>query len=411
MRRSTYAATTAVGAAAVVNAHRPFKRGGAAGLPSFVAGLVDSELPWARIATQLGVTGLAARSGLLRTRGGVALTAVNAATIAGAVHLRRIGVQAGDVLEAALVAELGSDYRSRIASMPGPPGSGRSRGALQRQHRRYVVGGGCDVAYGDAGKRNLLDVWKRNDLRADAGAPVVVQIHGGAWTTGNKRSQALPLLSTFAERGWVCVSATYRVSPRATWPDQIIDVLRAVAWTKQNIGRYGGDPGFIAITGGSAGGHLSALAALAAGDPDFQPGFEDVDTRVQAAVPLYGSYDWLNRNSTNHAALGQWVADRVVKQAPADARELFDRASPLSRVHVDAPPFFVIHGTNDSFLYVEQAREFADALRKASSSSVVYAELPAAQHAFDVIRSPRAMATVDAIERFLGVVRAEQPNA
>ena len=73
-------------------------------------------------------------------------------------------------------------------------------------------------------------------------------------------------------------------------------------------------------------------------------------------------------------------------------------------MHPDAPPFFVIHGTNDSLLHVEQAREFADALRKTSSSPVVYAELPGAQHTFDVFASPRTLATVDAVERFLGVV-------
>jgi acetyl esterase/lipase len=202
----------------------------------------------------------------------------------------------------------------------------------------------------------------------------------------------------------VCVSITYRLSPRATWPDQIVDVLQAVAWTKANIERFGGDPSFLAITGGSAGGHLSALAALAAGNPQFQPGFEDADTRVQAAVPFYGAYDWLNRNLTNQTGLEDFLAKYVVKQSAAAAHDLFDQASPLSHVHPDAPPFFVIHGTNDSLLHVEQAREFADALRKTSSSPVVYAELPGAQHAFDVFASPRTLATVDAVERFLGVV-------
>ena len=60
-------------------------------------------------------------------------------------------------------------------------------------------------------------------------------------------------------------------------------VKRALAWVKQHIAEYGGDPDFIAITGGSAGGHLSSLAALTPNYPQFQPGFEDADTRVQAA--------------------------------------------------------------------------------------------------------------------------------
>ena len=87
-------------------------------------------------------------------------------------------------------------------------------------------------------------------------------------------------MAHLAERGWVCVTANYRLSPRATWPDQIVDVKRALAWTKANIANHGGDPGFVVITGGSAGGHLCALAALTVNVSEFQPGFEGADTSV-----------------------------------------------------------------------------------------------------------------------------------
>jgi acetyl esterase/lipase len=347
----------------------------------------------------------------LKTKTGKALAAVNAATIAGALQLRHLGTQAGEVLEAALLDELGTNYRDRIAPLPAPAERVRRRGPMPLAHRRYVVGESGNISYGDAGKRNRLDIWKRADLPTDAGAPVLVQVHGGAWAWGDKRGQATPLLSILAEHGWVCVSITYRLSPKATWPDHITDVLHAIAWTKANIARYGGDPGFLAVTGGSAGGHLSALAALAANDPAFQAGFEDADTSVQAAIPFYGAYDWLNRNKTNHVGLADFLAKQVVKQTAIDARDLYDQASPLSRVRADAPPFFVIHGSNDSLLHVEQAREFAETLRKTSSSPVVYAELPGAQHAFDSFASPRTLATVDAVERFLGVVYGEHRGA
>ncbi|EUA50325.1 alpha/beta hydrolase fold family protein [Mycobacterium xenopi 3993] len=84
---------------------------------------------------------------------------------------------------------------------------------------------------------------------------------------GGKRHQAYPLMSHLVELGWVCVAINYRLSPRSTWPDHIVDVKRALAWTKTHIAEYGGDPDWIAITGGSAGGHLSALAALTANNP------------------------------------------------------------------------------------------------------------------------------------------------
>ena len=88
-----------------------------------------------------------------------------------------------------------------------------------------------------------------------------------------------------AAKGWVCVAINYRLAPRDPFPAQIVDVKKAIAWIRENIAAYGGDPDYIAITGGSAGGHLTALAALTPNDPEWQPGFEDVDTSVQAGDP------------------------------------------------------------------------------------------------------------------------------
>ena len=119
----------------------------------------------------------------------------------------------------------------------------------------------------------------------------MVYIHGGAWVIGDKREQGKPMMYELVARGWVCVAINYRLSPKATWPDHIVDAKRAVAWVKEHIGEYGGDPSFVAVSGGSAGGHLCALLALSAGDPAFQPGFEDADTSVQACVPFYGVMD------------------------------------------------------------------------------------------------------------------------
>ena len=126
-----------------------------------------------------------------------------------------------------------------------------------------------------------------------------------------------------------------------------IDVKRAIAWVRSNIAEYGGDPDFIAITGGSAGGHLASLAALTAGDERLQPGFEDADTTVQAAAPHYGVYDLTNVD--NMHGLMMPLLEHVVMQARfADNPQLYRDASPMFRVHPDAPPFFVLHGENDA---------------------------------------------------------------
>ena len=247
-------------------------------------------------------------------------------------------------------------------------------------------------------------MWRRADLAGDARAPVILQVPGGGWATGKKEGQAYPLLAHLASRGWVCVAVNYRLSPRATWPDHIVDLKRAIAWVKANIGDLGGDPEFLALTGGSAGGHLSALAGLSINDPLFQPGFADADTTVQAVVPLYGVYDFTNHDQTGRADLIDFLARVVMKSDLADDRDRWEAASPVCRVSPDAPPFFVIHGTNDALVPVEQARAFVEALRKESLNPVVYAELPRTEHAFDNFGSVRTAHTVHAIERFLAVV-------
>ena len=399
-------AAGSVGALAAANALRPVGPGPLS-FPSFAAGAVTSEIPLVHAAAHGGVAaGLAARGGLRSPRGlvGLGLTGV---ACAGAFALHREAGGTESELERALVDALGPGYRNRIV-LPPRPEEGREKVsrmpvllATFSSRRRYLRDE--DVPYGPCGRRNQLDVWARPDLPPDAVAPVVLQVHGGAWVWGSKTGQAYPLLSHLVERGWICVAANYRLSPRSTWPDQLVDVKRALAWVKENIAGYGGDPGFVAVTGGSAGGHLSALTALTAGDPAFQPGFEDADTTVQAAVCFYGVYDWTGTRAVRPDMVPFLERD-VVKRPLASHREVFVRASPVERVHAAAPPFFLLHGDRDVLAPVAQARSFAGRLRATSRAPVAYAELHGAHHAFDVLSSTRTAHAVQAVERFLGAV-------
>jgi acetyl esterase/lipase len=274
---------------------------------------------------------------------------------------------------------------------------------------RYAIA--SDIPYGEFGVRNLLDIWARRDLPLDRRAPVLLQIHGGSWTMGSKRGQAHPLMSHLAEQGWVCVTINYRLSPNADWPAAVVDVKQAIAWVKENIAGYGGDPGFISITGGSAGGHLSALAALTPNVSEFQPGFETVDTRVQAAVPLYGAYDFVDEDSLGAPETHDFLAKNVLKTTLEEDRRRWEQASPTYQVNPDAPPFMVLQGLNDVIARAAQARSFAEVLRSTSRAPVVYAELPVAQHGFESVTSTRTAHTVSAIERFLTWTRVNAFNA
>ena len=93
-------------------------------------------------------------------------------------------------------------------------------------------------------------------------------------------------------RGWVCVTINYRLSPKATWPDS-----HRRRQSRDGVGQ--GAHRRVRRRPVVRGGQrrlgrrtpLRAAAALSAGDPHFQPGFEDADTTVEAAVPFYGVMD------------------------------------------------------------------------------------------------------------------------
>ena len=188
---------------------------------------------------------------------------------------------------------------------------------------------------GDGLSRHRLDVYRSKLKPGNAPpAPVMVYIHGGAWIIGDKREQGKPMMYELVARGWVCVAINYRLSPKATWPDHIVDAKRAVAWVKEHIAEYGGDPSFVAVSGGSAGGHLCALLALSAGDPAYQPGFEGADTSVQACVPFYGVMDMTgdpDGSGLYGPGLLKMLEKQVMKTTMAEHPEVFRSASPTLR--------------------------------------------------------------------------------
>src|SRR3954471_23417390 len=393
-----------LGAALTANALRP-QRNRALMVPSFFSSWLAAELAPHNIAvTVAGTTAHVARHGVRRKDAPALL--LNAASVAGLASIIRTSQRARGVLDAALLDGLGEKWVESLEDRPDPGEMGTPwRQLIQPfrfQHPDVVKV--TDLVYApEHGSRGRLDVFHRRDV--PQGAPVLFQIHGGGWVIGDKREQGLPLMLHLAARGWVCVAPNYRLSPRGVWPDHIVDLKRALAWVRKEIGAYGGDPGFVAVTGGSAGGHLSAMVGLTGNDPRYQPGFEDADTSVQACVPFYGAYDLANVLDTKAGdqRLAHFLARTVFKTTdPA----VFESATPLLHARPDAPPFFVIHGAHDSLAPVEEARELVRRLREVSKEPVVYAELPGAQHAFDVFHSIRSAHVIRGVERFLRWVHA-----
>jgi acetyl esterase/lipase len=269
------------------------------------------------------------------------------------------------------------------------------------EHRRNVYR--SSVRYGDHPSQ-VLDVWRSKELPAQP-APVLIFLPGGAWVHGSRILQGYALMSHLAEMGWVCLSIDYRVAPNNRWPQHITDVKTAIAWARANVDKFGGDRNFVAISGTSAGGHLAALAGLTANDPEMQADLpEGSDTSVDAVIGIYGRYCWEDRSTVERARFVDFLERVVVNRKIDKHPEVFRKASPLARVHSDAPPFLVVHGSGDTVIPVKQARDFVEKLKRVSRSVVSYVELPGAGHGFDMTDGARTGPMATAIGLFLNQV-------
>jgi acetyl esterase/lipase len=350
---------------------------------SYWFGYLINELPFVGCYWMAASTLLAFAQGDIDSPGAWLVVGLAALTALTLMVVAWRGLRAGPAVERALGEGLGAGWRTaidaalaaklrrrlpwaRILLWPFPLG----RPDVERVR---------NIAYGDAGRRNLLDVYRHRSR--PSGGPVLVYLHGGAFRSGWKSREARPLLYRLASQGWVCVSANYRLSPAARFSGHHVDAKKVIAWVREHGPEYGADPAVLFVAGSSAGGHLAALAALTPNDPHFQPGFEQVDTSVTAAICLYGYYGGLD-------------GDRPIP------------SSPPGYLRADAPPFFLAHGDRDTVVLVEDARGFVEQLRRASSNPAVFAELPGAQHGFDLFGSIRSETVVDGIEAFTAWVRS-----
>jgi acetyl esterase/lipase len=285
-------------------------------------------------------------------------------------------------------------------------------------NRRKGVARIRNVPFARAGGRTLkLDVTVPSAPVPGGGdrRPALMQIHGGGWVLGDKREQGLPLLNHMAAQGWVGFNVNYRLSPAVAFPTHLVDLKRGLAWIREHADEYGIDPDFICVTGGSAGGHLTALMGLTANEPRFQRGFEDADTSVAAAVPFYGIYDFTDEGAfgVDPEVFRRFLEPLVMQAFFEEEPERFRDASPVHHVRTDAPPFLIVHGDRDTLAPVDDARLFAERLKAVSTSPVLYAEMRGAQHAFEVFPSVRSARVIEGVERFLTTLweRRRQPAA
>lgn len=205
-----------------------------------------------------------------------------------------------------------------------------------------------DIAYYDGPEfnrgRHVLDIYRPADI---SDAPVLIFIHGGAWSTGSKDFFSY-IGRVFAERGYVTVIPNYRLSPAVQHPAHIRDVARAYAWTAANIADYGGDPSRIVLSGHSAGGHLAALLAL----NERYLTEQDLDgSAIQGVIGISGIYDVTSLPPF-------LVANAVFTSDPEAQRD----ASPIFHVDKLEPPFLLLYAQFDYPTLGTQAERLHDRL-------------------------------------------------
>ena len=395
-------------AVATFNALWPVRRPWWLKLPSFNAGWFANELPVHLLAAQTVVVVVLAGMGALDERPGQVGLALSAAAAVGLVVLAAAHRRAGAAMDEALGRTIGPGGPS-IEDGGGTPGLAVPWSWLVWPWLAWSRASGVErvagLVYSSVAGRSLrLDLYRSTARTHDC--PVLVEIHGGGWITGDRRLEARPLMAHMAARGWVCVSVDYRVGRTATWPDQIIDVNSALAWVREHVSEYGGDPDFVAITGGSAGGHLAALAAVAPDDVDYRPR-SGAAAGIRACVPFYGPYDFDNSLGLHPPGEMRLLERFVVKVPLADDPTRYELGAPLARVHQDAPAFLVVQGTSDNLVFPSESRAFVDKVRTTSRAVVAYAEVPRAQHSFDAVASVRTSHVIHGVARFLNHVYSE----
>jgi acetyl esterase/lipase len=262
---------------------------------------------------------------------------------------------------------------------------------------KYNVAVHRDLVYSYVGGvPRLADIFLPEGLGRPA--PVILWVHGGGWRFGDRRLSP-DLTRWFAERGFAMVSFDYRLSDEAKFPGPVADVKTAVRWVRSIAAQYGMDADAIGLWGSSAGGHLSALAALSGGEflTDEHAAFS---SEVQAVVDGYGPTD-LSLIDQDRTAFPPKVADAetvLVKNVlPAGDPDSFEsrhlgvpvrqgapevqRANPANYVRNGAPPFLLLHGESDALMPWTQSQLLYDALA-AAGNEVTLVKIERLGHGF-----------------------------
>lgn len=275
-----------------------------------------------------------------------------------------------------------------------------------------------DIEFGQAGDIPLLARLYRP--RDASGFPSIVDVHGGAWTGGDRMNNAA-MHDVIAAAGTAVLALEFRLAPASPYPAAVADVNLGIRWLKANIAQWGGDPGKVGGLGTSSGGHLLLLNVLRPKDPRYsalklaKPADVDarlVDASLVDASLAYVVVCWpiadpvaryrmavatgnerLVRNHHaffgNEAAMAEASPQRIVASSPAST----------------PPPALLIQGTADANVTPDMADKFAAAYTKAGGE-IILRKFEGEPHTF-IPQNPTSLASVEALYLITDFIRSQ----
>jgi acetyl esterase/lipase len=251
-----------------------------------------------------------------------------------------------------------------------------------------------DIHYTTADTVNaVLDLYQS---RTAGPSPVLIYFHGGSWTTG-ARPKSANSFRGFLDLGFSVLSVDYRLSGVAPAPAAVQDARCALAWVKQNAGRYGLDTARVVTYGTSAGGQLALMAAMLPVSPSLDtPQCRDLP-RVAGVLDYYGPAD-VAAFALRSANTRRWLGDSTRLAETGRAM------SPLSYVRAGLPPVMIVHGDADPTVPHEQSVRLRDALAAAGVPVRMYS-VPGGLHGnFSDEQKRAVMAEVESFLRERGIL-------
>jgi acetyl esterase/lipase len=210
------------------------------------------------------------------------------------------------------------------------------------------------------------------DPKSTTNTVAILYVHGGGFQTGGRRDYAAQVQAV-ARRGIFAASVDYRLAdgtPQRKFPAAVQDVACAVRWIKAHAAQYHVDASRIGITGGSAGGNLALMVAVAPElwDADTNRPYAEFDSRVKAVVNYCGPTDYLTmlraKRGTTREDVIKYLKGGSAKAVIASARE----ASPVYHLDPTDPPILTLHGTADTMVPYENATRLEKAMKAAGLS-------------------------------------------